>query len=104
MPGVGQATARAKALRLYGTRQKKLYAKLYMHITCSDTKSHAYTNFFNDGGAFYQYLEATFKKPVGKIQLLKLKKDFESLDIPTHIGVDENSIQRLYNAIQRRSF
>ena len=84
--------ANAKALTARRKRLKELYALLYKHELDTDHRTHVYQNHFQDGDGAFQYLIATMRTPIDRLQLRELDDKWAKVDILQDVGVQENTI------------
>ena len=67
----GWSSKRYKATTARRKGLKELYALLYKHELDTDHRTHVYQNHFQDGDGAFQYLIATMRTPIDRLQLLR---------------------------------
>ena len=89
LPG-GAALAKAQIARR--RRLKESYGLLVRHELDEEHRAEMKANHFQDGPAAFAYMTGQCRLPVDRLQLRKLDKDWDELDLLQDVGINENSI------------
>ena len=92
---VGAATELRKAQQCRRKRQKESYAIISRSQHDPAIVTVLKNNYFQDGLAAWQYMTATYRRPVDRILLREMDKQWHDLDLQEHVGINENTIKQL---------
>ena len=91
-PAIPGGAAAAKAQIARRRRLKESYGLLVRHELDEEHRAEMKANHFQDGPAAFAYMMGQCRLPVDRLQLRKLDKDWDELDLLQDVGINENSI------------
>ena len=90
---IGAATELRKAQACFRRRQKEAYALLSTTQADANIITVLRGSHFQRGADAWQYLTATYRRPVDRMELRSMDKIWHDFDLLEHVGVDENTIK-----------
>ena len=76
-------------------RLKETYSLLVKHLLDPDYKQYLHQNHFQDGPAAFLYLQGILRKPVDKLQLKEMDRQWDATTLLGSVGVRANSVAML---------
>ena len=77
----------AKMTRLYESRKRKAFAKLYAHISCTNTRTYIHKSFYNDPHGAWTYIDAQCRTRVTNLEVRKLNRAWDDTNIRDDVGI-----------------